>query len=79
MSVENFIEKVEEEFEELEPGTLKPESNFREFFEWNSVNALIIIALVDSEYDVTINAEDIQQAETINDLYGRILELKEAS
>jgi len=79
MSVENFIEKVEEEFEELEPGSLKPESNFIEFFEWNSVNALIIIALVDSEYDVTINAEDIQQAETINDLYGRILELKEAS
>ncbi len=79
MSVENFIEKVEEEFEELEPGTLTPESNFREFFEWNSVNALIIIALVDSEYDVTINAEDIQQAETINDLYSRILELKEAS
>ena len=79
MSVEKFIEKIEDEFEELEPGTLNPESNFREYFEWNSVNALIIIALVDSEYDVTINAEDIQKSETVNDLYTRVLELKEAS
>lgn len=79
MSVEKFIEKIEDEFEELEHGTLTPESNFREYFEWNSVNALIIIALVDSEYDVTINAEDIQKSETVNDLYTRVLELKEAS
>lgn len=79
MSVEKFIEQVEEEFEELEEGTLKPESNFREYFEWNSVNALIIIALVDSEYDVTINAEDIQNSETVQDLYNKVMQLKEAS
>ncbi len=79
MSVEKFIEQVEEEFEELESGSLKPESNFREYFEWNSVNALIIIALIDSEYDVTINAEDIQNSETVQDLYNKVLELKEAS
>ncbi len=72
MKVENFISMIEEEFEEIEKGTLKPDSNFREYFEWNSVNALIIIALVDSEYDVTINAEDIQNAETINDLFETI-------
>lgn len=79
MSIEKFIEQVEEEFEELEKGTLKPDSNFREYFEWNSVNALIIIALIDSEYDVTINAEDIQNSETIQDLYNKVTELKEAS
>jgi acyl carrier protein len=79
MSVEKFIEQVEEEFEELESGSLKPESNFREYFEWNSVNALIIIALIDSEYDVTINAEDIQNSETVQDLYNKVVQLKEAS
>ncbi len=78
MSVDKFIEQVEEEFEELEKGTLTPDSNFREYFEWNSVNALIIIALVDSEYDVTIKAEDIQKSETVQDLYNKVLELKEA-
>lgn len=79
MSVEKFIDQVEEEFEELEQGSLKPESNFREYFEWNSVNALIIIALIDSEYDVSINAEDIQKSESVQDLYNKVVELKEAS
>jgi acyl carrier protein len=72
MTVEEFISKIEEEYEELEPGTLKPESNFREYFEWNSINALILIALVDSEMDVTITAEDITEAATVQDLYNNI-------
>lgn len=78
MNVQEFIDLVEEEFEELEKGVIKPESNFREFFEWNSVNALIIIALIDSEYDVSISADDIQNAEKVQDLYNKIVALKEA-
>ncbi len=76
MTVGEFILKIEEEYDELEPGTLKPESNFRENFEWNSINALILIALVDAEFDVTITAEDITNAETVQDLYNNIIAKK---
>jgi hypothetical protein len=38
MTVEKFIVKIEEQFEDLEKGKLKPESNFRDIFEWNSIN-----------------------------------------
>jgi acyl carrier protein len=69
MTVEEFITKLEEEFDDLEPGVLKPESNFRENFEWNSINALILIALVKTEYEVVINAEDISKSKTIQDLF----------
>jgi len=69
MTVEKFIETVETEFEDLEPGKLKPASNFREVFEWNSINALILIALVKTEYDVVINAEDVAKSKTVNDLF----------
>lgn len=69
MTVEDFISKVETEFDDLEPGLLKPESRFREVFEWNSINALILIALVKTEYDVAINAEDIAKSKTVNDLF----------
>jgi acyl carrier protein len=41
--IEDFIQKLEAEFEDLEPGKLKPESNFRDAFEWNSINALILM------------------------------------
>ena len=70
MTIENFIARIEEEFDDLEPGVLKPESNFREAFEWNSINALILIALVKTEYDVTINAVDITKSKTVKDLYN---------
>jgi acyl carrier protein len=69
MKIEDFIAKLEEEYEDLVPGTLKPASVFREVFEWNSINALILIALVKTEYDVTINAEDIATSKTVEDLF----------
>lgn len=69
MKIEDFISRLEEEYEDLKPGTLKPDSVFREVFEWSSINALILIAMVKTEYDVTINAEDIASSKTITDLF----------
>lgn len=75
MIIDDFISHLEEEYEDMKPGTLKPESVFREVFEWNSINALILIAMVKTEYDVTINAEDIARSKTVADLY-RIIETR---
>ncbi len=75
MNIDEFITHIEEEFEDIEPGTLKPTSVFREVFEWNSINALILIAMVKTEYDVTINAEDIANSKTVEDIY-RIIEAR---
>lgn len=69
MRIEDFIAHLEEEYEDIPGRTLKPGSIFREVFEWSSINALILIALVKTEYDVTINAEDIAKSKTIEDLY----------
>jgi acyl carrier protein len=69
MTVEDFIKNIETEFEDLEPGKLKADMNFREVFDWNSINALILIAMVKTEYGAAINAEDIQKSKTINDLF----------
>ncbi len=74
MKIEDFIAQLEEEYEDIKPGTLSPESVFREIFEWSSINALILIALVKTQYDVTINAEDIAKSVTIKDLFGIIQE-----
>ncbi|MEI6122638.1 MAG: acyl carrier protein [Bacteroidota bacterium] len=73
MNIADFILKIENEFEDLEPGKMKPESRFREIFDWNSVNALTMIALVDSEYDVMLVAEDFQKSKTVQDLFNIVL------
>ena len=72
IKVEDFITKIEAEFDELEPGKLKPESNFRDMFDWNSINALVLIAMIKTEYDVTINADDLVKSKTVNDVFSLV-------
>lgn len=69
-SIGDFIRKIEDEFDDIESGSLKPDTNFREDFEWSSVNALILFSLINIEYDVIMTAEDLQGANTIQDLYN---------
>jgi acyl carrier protein len=73
MVIQDFIKKIEEEFEEVKPGALKPESTIREHFTWDSVNALVFIAMVNVEYDVVINAEDLQKSNTVQEVYDIII------
>jgi len=72
MDIQEFIGKIENEFEDVDKGSLKPESQFRDSFEWTSVNALIFIAMVNTEYDVTITAEDLRDSKTIEDIFNII-------
>lgn len=72
MNIEQFIKHIEAEFDDLKPGVLKPESQFREVFEWNSINALILIAMVKTEYEVTLTADDLIKSKTVNDIYNLV-------
>jgi acyl carrier protein len=74
MVIQDFIEKIETEFEDIKPGVLKPESRFADVLDWNSVNALTVIALVDCEYDVILTADDFFKSETVLDIYNIIQE-----
>lgn len=79
MNVNTFIERIQTEFEEIESGVLKPDSVIREHFEWDSVNALVFIAMVNVEYDVVITAEELQNSQTVQDVFNVIIEKKKAA
>jgi acyl carrier protein len=72
ITIEKFIQNIEDEFDELEPGKLRPESIFREMFDWNSINALVLIAMVKTEYDVTLNADDLIKSKTVSDVFNMV-------
>lgn len=72
MNITDFIRKVEEEFEDIKTGSLKPEVKLREHFTWDSINALIFLAHVNVEYDVELTARELVKAETVNDLYKMV-------
>jgi len=68
-NIQTFTGKLEQEFEDMEPGTLKPETSFRQIPNWSSMHALIIIALADTEYDTKLTGEDLRQCTTVSDVY----------
>ncbi len=69
LTVDKFIDQIVEEFPEIKRENLEPDMRFRDHVEWDSINALVLIAMVNVEYDVTINAEELISAETINDVF----------
>lgn len=76
-TIEQFIQKLESEFEDLQPGTLQPGTIFRNVPNWSSMHALIIIAKADTEYGVRLTGEDIRSCQTVQDIY-RAIESKQA-
>lgn len=74
MTIEEFTKNLEAEFEEVEPGTITPDTIFRNIKGWSSMHALIIIAFVDSNLNVLLTGADIKSAQTIRDLYSITLE-----
>jgi acyl carrier protein len=69
MEIQDFIDKLEVELDDIEPGTLSPNSRFREMENWSSMYALILIAFTDVEYNVSLNGDDLRQAQTIQDIF----------
>ncbi|MBR1542249.1 MAG: acyl carrier protein [Bacteroidaceae bacterium] len=56
----------------MELSEFTPQTAFHELDEYTSLIALSIIAMVDEEYGVTLNANDMSSAVTIDDLFNTV-------
>ncbi len=74
ISVEEFTEQLAAEFEDVEPNTISPDSNYRDIKNWSSMYALIIIAFIDANFDVQLNADNLKNTHTVRDLYTLVCE-----
>lgn len=74
MKIEDLIGKLEEEFDGVEAGVLRPDFNIRDIEGWGSMHVLVVIALIDSEYDVLLSGSDLTNTETILDLFEVVQE-----
>jgi len=72
MQLTDFVQSIEKEFEDVKPGTVSGETEFRKLEGWSSMMALIIIAKIDSDYNVTVTAEELAECATINDLFDLV-------
>ena len=70
MTEESFIALIEEVLE-VDPGTVSLESTLEEL-DWDSLSNLSLIAVLDSEHNITIGAQALQEAATVNELFTLI-------
>ncbi len=67
-----FIKKFAEIFDDVDASALSSTTKFRELDDWDSIAGLSVICMVDEEYGVTLNAEDMKACHTIKDLFSKV-------
>lgn len=72
MELQNFVKLFAEQFDNTPADQFKPETEFKNLQEWDSLTALSIIAIVDEEMGKRITGADIRNSTSIEDLYKLI-------
>lgn len=68
--MKEFIKNFANQFDDTDLSEFQPDTRFRELEEWSSLAALSVMAMIDEEYNVQINGNDMRNALTIGDLYN---------
>ena len=68
MNVNEFIANFADLFDETDTSVFSVETKFRDLDEWSSLIALSTMSMIDDEYDVQLTAEQMRNANTIQDL-----------
>ena len=67
--MEKFLENLIEVFER---NSIKPDDEFMDYEEWDSMVYLSLIAMIDDNYDIVIPAEEFAKLNKIIDIYNYI-------
>ena len=72
MEINEFIANFADQFDETDASVFNVDTKFRELEEWSSLIALSVMAMIDEEYDVQLTANEMRDAQTIQDLINII-------
>lgn len=76
MDINTFIQQLQGEFEDIPQGFLKPETKISDIEGWGSMHALIVIALIDTEFGVTLKGDELRKVNSVQELYDLVMNLK---
>jgi acyl carrier protein len=68
---ERLIIALAEAFE-MEPSVINPDHRFRDYEQYSSLTELSVLAMLDSEFNVSIEMTEFNNYHTVNDLIGLI-------
>lgn len=69
--IREFIDALAEALEKVS-GEVKPEDNFREYDEWDSLAVLSVIAMIKQSHGITIPRKEFDELVTVEELFNYI-------
>jgi acyl carrier protein len=72
MELKDFIQNFAEQFDDTPASEFTAETVFHDLDEYTSLIALSIILMIDEEYGVAIDANEMTAAVTIEDLFNTV-------
>lgn len=70
MDKNQFIKQLQDQFEE--PVLLDFDSDFKSLDNYDSIVALSIISMVDDEYNVSVDGNDMKKIRSVGELYNLV-------
>ncbi|MFN8284407.1 MAG: hypothetical protein U0U67_14395 [Chitinophagales bacterium] len=74
MSLQKFIQLFEREFEEVPPGTITADKNFKEVIQMNSMNTVMLLGFIKAEYNIDLIVEDLFADFTFGEFYSKYIQ-----
>jgi acyl carrier protein len=75
-TLDEFVALFAEQFDDTDASEITASTVFHELEEWSSLIGLSVIAMVDEEFEIALNADDMITSVTIEDLYNKVVEKK---
>ena len=69
-NISSFIENLEEAIEGTEPGSFTESTAFKELANWDSIAALMTIAMIYCNYSVQITGDELMGCTVVSDLFN---------
>ena len=72
MDIDEFIGKFAACLNHTPVSAIGLETEFKKLDEWSSIFALVVIAMVDSDYHKVLTADDLRNSKSLSDLFHLI-------
>lgn len=71
-TLDEFVALFAEQFDDTDASEITAKTVFHDLDEWSSLIGLSVIGMVDEEFEVALNANDMTSSVTVEDLYNKV-------
>lgn len=69
MTIEEFVQKVQDELQDTPAEKITADTNYKELDEWGSLTSLSLISMIEEEYDKLITGADVRARNSVRELW----------